>query len=169
MMAVVRELPRDGGESLAALRDRLVQCAQDLKAHGLIEISDEEYVFVPTASRDQPDIIHGRGNRPEESKEQQVESERVRGDEETDTPKETEDPVMRVAEEPQDSAPKGSAEDADVDVLDLTLELEGASAPAKEDAASLDEVEEAEDPVEPLATGWMKPPRFMSLLGQSRK
>ena len=162
-MTAVVELPRDGGESLADLRARLVQCAQDLKAHGLIEISDDEYVFVPTTSPDQPDIIHGRCKRPEESKEQQAESDRVRGDKEKDTPKETENPAVSVAEEPQDSAFHGSAEVADVDVLDLTLELEGAS--AQEDAASL--VEEAESTVEP--TGWMKPPRFMSLLGQARK
>ena len=186
--AVARELPRDGGESLADLRDRLVQCAQDLKAHGLIEINEDDYVFVPTTSPDQPDIIDRMGKRPEESKRQQVEFEEVEEHKETGPLKaKTEDRTVSVpepTEEPAESGSTVSAEDEDADVLDLTSELDGAPEsekeedaslvldtslePAKEDA-SFTEAEDEDLNVEPVATSWMKPKGFMNLLAKSRK
>ena len=175
MTAVVRELPRDGGESLADLRDRLVQCAQDLKAHGLIEINEDDYIFVPTTSPDHPGIIDGMGKPPEESTE-------------TGSLKaKTEDRTVSVpepTEEPAESGSTVSAEDEDADVLDLTSELGGAPEsekeedaslvldtslePAKEDA-SFTEAEDGDLNVKPVATSWMKPKEFMNLLAKSRK
>jgi len=184
MTAIVRELPRVGDESLADLRDRLAQCAQDLKAHGLIEINEDDYIFVRTASPDHPDIIEGMGKRPEESKEQQVESEPGSEHKGTDTFKaKTEDRTPEQREESAQSGSTVSAVDEDADVLDLTSELAGAPEPEKEEDArlvldtslepakedaSFTEAEDADFNVEPVATSWMKPKGFMNLLAKRK-
>ena len=122
--AIQGELPCGGDKSLADLRDRLVQCAQNLKSHGLIEIDEDDYIFLATASPDDHD-----GKSREGSNEQEAE------DKKTDTNAEVEHrSVAESREDPSELAL--DAQRMQTNVLDLTPELENALEPEQEDNVS---------------------------------
>ena len=170
MSAVVRGLTRFGDESLADLRDRLVRCAQELKAHGLIEINEDAYVIVPTTSPDEHVVIDEGSEAEEALKQEATDSGHVGEGADTVKPQ-AENRVVSLTErlkERQISDDMEGAEPADADVTDLPPEPENAPEPAKDDA-SVTQVEDAEFADESVAASWMKSPRFMNLLGRARK
>lgn len=157
MTAIVEGLTRFGDGSLADLRERLVKCAQELKARGLIEINEEDFLITSSAS---PEYDVGEQEAP--IKLEQSVLDYAREEQQTDAPK------MQAGDPPKDHANSvlgGSPEDEEI--LDLAAELQGVPEPAKQDANVVRPADTDELQRNPSTR--MKPSRFMNILGKGRR